>query len=64
MTFAQTCPTCQGTGQSVSQKCTKCSGDGYEQIEDKFEVVSLKGLMTETEFSIRKREYCPRWYTR
>ena len=26
MTFAQTCPHCNGTGQAVSSKCNSCSG--------------------------------------
>lgn len=31
MTFAQTCPTCNGTGESIAQKCSDCSGLGYEE---------------------------------
>ncbi len=44
MTFAQTCPTCQGSGQSVAKKCTKCTGLGYEEIEDSFEVNIPEGV--------------------
>lgn len=44
MTFAQTCPHCQGTGQSVAKKCTKCTGSGYDEIEDTFEVSIPEGV--------------------
>jgi len=33
MTFAQTCPQCNGSGQKIKEKCTKCSGTGFEEIE-------------------------------
>jgi len=33
MTFAQTCPRCLGSGQTTKEKCTKCSGQGFEEIE-------------------------------
>jgi len=33
MTFAQTCPQCNGSGQKIEKKCTKCSGTGFEEIE-------------------------------
>ncbi len=29
MTFAQECPKCHGSGKQASQKCTSCSGEGY-----------------------------------
>ena len=44
MTFAQTCPHCQGTGQSVAKKCNKCTGSGYDEITDKFEVNIPEGV--------------------
>jgi molecular chaperone DnaJ len=44
MTFAQTCPNCQGSGQSVAKKCTKCTGDGYDQTEESFEVSIPEGV--------------------
>ena len=44
MTFAQTCPTCQGSGESVSDKCNKCSGKGYETKKEKFEVDIPEGV--------------------
>jgi len=33
MTFAQTCPQCHGSGQAIKEKCTECSGLGFEEIE-------------------------------
>lgn len=33
MTFAQTCPQCQGSGQRIKQKCSKCNGFGFEEVE-------------------------------
>ncbi len=34
MQFAQTCPKCQGQGQSIKEPCGFCSGKGYEVQED------------------------------
>ena len=44
MTFAQTCPHCQGSGKKVGDKCPKCSGIGYQEIEDNFEVDIPEGI--------------------
>ncbi|MGB5918751.1 molecular chaperone DnaJ [Arcobacter sp.] len=44
MTFAQTCPTCNGSGESVAKKCKKCSGTGYETHEEKFSVDIPEGV--------------------
>lgn len=44
MTFAQTCPHCNGTGQAVSNKCNTCSGKGYKEIKDSFEVSIPEGV--------------------
>lgn len=34
MQFAQTCPKCQGQGQSAAQSCGSCAGEGYHEEED------------------------------
>jgi len=34
MQFAQTCPKCQGQGQSAADECGSCSGKGYHEAED------------------------------
>ncbi len=44
MTFAQTCPTCKGEGQSASEKCSKCKGSGFEISEESFEVSIPEGI--------------------
>lgn len=44
MTFAQTCPTCQGTGESKTNNCKKCSGKGFETKKDKFNVDIPEGV--------------------
>jgi len=46
MTFAQTCPHCEGTGQSVAQKCTDCSGLGYDEKNESFKVDIPEGVNT------------------
>jgi molecular chaperone DnaJ len=44
MTFAQTCPHCQGSGQSIKDRCKDCHGDGFKEIEEKFEVDIPEGI--------------------
>jgi len=44
MTFAQTCPHCQGTGQGVENKCKDCRGGGFEEKIDEFEVSIPEGI--------------------
>ncbi len=44
MTFSQTCPKCQGTGQSVAKSCKKCSGHGFKENTDIFKVDIPEGV--------------------
>ncbi len=44
MTFAQTCPHCQGSGQSATASCGDCHGQGYETKKDKFKVNIPEGI--------------------
>lgn len=44
MTFAQTCPSCNGSGQAAADKCSKCTGSGYKTIKDTFEVSIPEGV--------------------
>jgi molecular chaperone DnaJ len=44
MTFAQTCPHCNGQGQEATTKCNTCSATGYKQIKDKFNVDIPEGV--------------------
>lgn len=44
MTFSQTCPHCNGSGQAVADKCNSCSGTGYDEVKDTFEVSIPEGV--------------------
>ena len=44
MTFAQTCPTCGGTGKAKANACNSCKGSGYEEQKDSFKVDIPEGI--------------------
>ena len=44
MTFSQTCPRCQGSGEAINDKCIKCSGRGYKNHKDNFDVDIPEGV--------------------
>jgi len=44
MTFSQTCPHCQGSGESAGTKCNKCTGNGYKEHKDSFKVDIPEGV--------------------
>ncbi len=44
MTFSQTCPHCKGQGQAVTSKCNTCLGNGYDEINETFEVNIPEGI--------------------
>jgi len=44
MTFAQTCPHCEGTGQGISEKCKDCNAKGYEEKSENFTVNIPEGI--------------------
>ena len=44
MTFAQTCPHCNGSGQGVKDKCKDCRATGYEEKKESFEVNIPEGV--------------------
>ncbi len=46
MTFAQTCPHCQGAGKSAASKCTDCKGSGYKETKESFKVDIPEGVNT------------------
>jgi molecular chaperone DnaJ len=46
MTFAQTCPTCNGAGKSVKDRCKPCNAKGYEEVKEGFEVTIPEGINT------------------
>jgi len=44
MTFAQTCPHCQGSGQAATTKCKTCNATGYKTKKDNFDVNIPEGV--------------------
>ena len=46
MTFAQTCPNCNGSGEAVAQKCPSCNAKGYEEVKETFKVDIPQGVNT------------------
>jgi len=44
MTFAQTCPHCQGSGQAAASNCPDCSGKGYTEVKESFKVDIPEGV--------------------
>ncbi len=44
MTFAQTCPHCEGSGQGVKDKCKDCRGSGYDEKDESFTVDIPEGV--------------------
>lgn len=44
MTFTQTCPECNGAGNSPSAKCNECKGSGYSNKKDKVTIKIPKGI--------------------
>lgn len=46
MTFAQTCPYCNGSGESVAEKCSSCKGKGYDEVKESFKVDIPEGVNT------------------
>jgi len=46
MQFAQTCPKCQGQGQTIKEACDSCSGEGYTVKEDTVTLTIPAGVDT------------------
>ena len=44
MTFAQTCPHCQGSGKAAASSCKDCSGSGYKEVKETFKVDIPEGV--------------------
>lgn len=42
--FQQTCPHCNGTGESVKEKCPDCKGSGFDTVSDTIEVNIPEGV--------------------
>ncbi len=46
MTFAQTCPACQGSGSAPTDKCKSCKGRGYNEVKESVTVKIPAGIDT------------------
>ena len=46
MTFSQTCPVCNGTGNSVGDSCKTCKGSGYKEKKETVSIKIPKGIDT------------------
>jgi len=46
MTFAQTCPACQGSGSAPTDKCKSCKGRGYDEVKESVTVKIPAGIDT------------------
>ncbi|MBL0708911.1 MAG: molecular chaperone DnaJ [Sulfurimonas sp.] len=44
MTFAQTCPACNGLGSAPSDACKSCNGDGYKETKESVSIKIPKGV--------------------
>jgi molecular chaperone DnaJ len=44
MTIGQTCPHCQGSGQSSTRKCPDCSGDGFHLKKANLDITIPEGV--------------------
>ena len=46
MTFAQTCPVCQGSGSSAATACKSCKGSGYNEVKETLSIKIPAGIDT------------------
>jgi len=47
------CPTCQGNGQTIKEKCTKCKGEGRNFSEETIEIEIPAGVEEGMQLSLR-----------
>jgi molecular chaperone DnaJ len=53
MQTASTCPSCNGQGQTIANKCTSCYGDGIVKGEEVIEVKIPAGVGNDMQLSVR-----------
>ncbi len=46
MTFAQTCPACQGSGSAAASPCKSCKGRGYDEVKESLSIKIPAGIDT------------------
>jgi len=55
MSFTQTCPKCNGTGEKIRYKCSACSGRGYHEEHESFTIKIPAGIDTGTRLRVQGR---------
>jgi molecular chaperone DnaJ len=53
MQTTTTCPSCNGSGQTIKDKCTKCKGDGRMYAEETIEIPIPAGVESGMQLSMR-----------
>lgn len=51
-TQVSVCPTCNGTGQTISEKCDSCGGKGQNQVPKKLKITVPPGVDTGTRLRV------------
>jgi molecular chaperone DnaJ len=54
-TFSQTCPYCQGLGQTISNPCLNCDSTGYLERNDSFDFTIPEGINTGNRIRISEK---------
>ncbi|ANE32307.1 molecular chaperone DnaJ [Campylobacter hyointestinalis] len=52
MSFVQTCPYCNGSGETIKEKCKDCGGNGFKQEEDSIKISIPEGVDTGTRIRV------------
>lgn len=55
MQFVQSCPECFGSGQTIKDKCPKCSANGYNEINDSIKINIPEGVDNGTRIRVSQK---------